>query len=79
MLLSWSANLCVHTQCDHDEGLSAFLGTETKLQDHKKEQHFVDKLRIQVKAGSGGAGCVSFWKSPAKGTTRQARVCDRAY
>lgn len=55
-------------------GTKTQLGIETTLQDHKKEQRFVDKLRIQVKAGSGGAGCVSFWKSPAKGTMRQARA-----
>eukprot|EP00884_Botryococcus_braunii_P015307 jgi/Botrbrau1/245/Bobra.0022s0219.2 len=43
------------------------LGLESNSVIHKKEQTFVDKLRLQAKGGDGGAGCVSFWKSPAKG------------
>lgn len=28
---------------------------------------YIDRLRVEVRAGSGGSGCVAFWKSAAKG------------
>ena len=32
-----------------------------------KRPRFVDRLRVVAEAGRGGNGCVSFWKSRAKG------------
>ena len=32
-----------------------------------KDQQYVDRLKITARAGDGGNGCVSFWKSAAKG------------
>ena len=29
---------------------------------------YVDRLRVVVQAGHGGTGCVTFWRSAAKGT-----------
>ncbi len=32
------------------------------------KRSYVDRLRVVVQAGDGGAGCVTFWRSAAKGT-----------
>lgn len=37
----------------------------------KKDQQYVDRLKVTARAGDGGNGCVSFWKSAAKGRPSQ--------
>ncbi|KAK9837075.1 hypothetical protein WJX81_001009 [Elliptochloris bilobata] len=38
----------------------------------RRDQAFVDKARLEVAAGHGGAGCVSIWKSSGKGKFQPA-------
>lgn len=56
----------VHTQLE--ERGEDQLAVPTNTDGARKEQTFVDRVRVEVKAGDGGSGCVSMWKSQAKGT-----------
>lgn len=33
----------------------------------QRDKKYVDKLKLTARAGDGGKGCVSFWRSAAKG------------
>ena len=40
-------------------------------ENRKHDKKYVDRLKVTAKAGDGGKGCVSFWRSAAKGEWRE--------
>lgn len=38
----------------------------------KLDKQYVDRLKVTVRAGNGGSGCASFWRSASKGKFRPA-------
>jgi hypothetical protein len=68
--LTWRRE--IHTQREEREEEDVAVPTNTEAA--RKEQTFVDRVRVEVKAGDGGSGCVSMWKSQAKGTY-DGQVC----
>lgn len=36
-------------------------------EEQRPDKTYVDRLKVTVRAGNGGSGCVSFWRSAAKG------------
>ena len=42
------------------------------LENPKVDKQYVDRLKVTARAGNGGSGCASFWRSASKGTFRPA-------
>jgi GTP1/OBG len=42
------------------------------LENHKVDKQYVDRLKVTARAGNGGSGCASFWRSASKGKFRPA-------
>ena len=43
-----------------------------RLENPKVDKQYVDRLKVTARAGSGGSGCASFWRSASKGKFRPA-------
>ena len=43
----------------------------------ERDKRYIDRLKVSLRAGSGGHGCVSFWRSVARGKrhSHQQRFC----
>lgn len=53
------------------------ISTSTKpntqqLENPKADKQYVDRLKVTARAGNGGSGCASFWRSASKGKFRPA-------
>ena len=55
------------------EALEVFVDSEAESRQH--HVRFVDRLRVDIAAGHGGRGCVSFVKSATRGTHKQHSQC----
>jgi len=53
------------------------ISTSTKpdtqlFENPKVDKQYVDRLKVTARAGNGGSGCASFWRSASKGKFRPA-------
>jgi hypothetical protein len=47
--------------------LGAADAGDHSLEEQRPDKTYVDRLKVTVRAGKGGSGCVSFWRSASKG------------
>ncbi len=72
----WTATLsqgpaacCASLVCTGDAEVAAAVSplTTAEAPTSRQDVTFVDRLRVRATGGRGGRGCVSLWKSSAKG------------